>query len=50
MITGSNHLLTNWVARKNSDNTVCVVTIFISGTNQVRLITKEIIFILNDLG
>ena len=32
-------LLTDWFARKNLDNTVKFVTIFITGTNQVRSIT-----------
>ena len=38
-----NILLTDWFARKNVDNTVIFVTIFIIGTNQIRLITNNII-------
>ena len=36
-------LLNNWFARKNLDDTVIFVTIFITGTNQVRLITDNIV-------
>ena len=38
-----NILLTDWFARKNVDNTVIFVTIFIIGTNQICLITNNII-------
>ena len=37
-----NTLLTDWFARKNIDNMVIFVTIFITGMNQVRLITNNI--------
>ena len=36
-------LLTDWFARKNVDDTVIFVTIFITGTNQVGLITDNIV-------
>ena len=35
--------LTNWFARKNVDDTVIFVTIFITGTNQVHSITNNIV-------
>ena len=38
-----NVLLTNWFARKNVDDTVKFVTVFITGTNQVCLITDNIV-------
>ena len=34
-------LLTDWFARKNLDDTVIFVTIFITGKNQVCLITDN---------
>ena len=36
-------LLTDWFAQKNLDDTVIFVTIFITGTNQVRPITDNIV-------
>ena len=36
-------LLTDWFARKNVDDRVIFVTIFITGTNQVRSITDRIV-------
>ena len=38
-----NYLLTDWFARKNVDDTVIFVTIFITGTKQVRSITDEFV-------
>ena len=38
----TNILLTDWYARKNVDDTIIFVTIFITGTNQVRSITDSI--------
>ena len=37
-------MLTDWFAQKNVDYTVIFVTIFITGTNKVRLITDKIVF------
>ena len=39
----SHQLLTDWFARKNVDDTVIFVTIFITGTNQVHLIPHNIV-------
>ena len=38
-------VLTDWFAQKNVDNSVIFVTIFITGTNQVRSITNYNIYI-----
>ena len=40
-------LLTYWFARKNLDDTVIFVAIFITGTNQVRSITDNIKYNIN---
>ena len=39
-------MLAYWFARKNADDTVIIVTIFITGTNQVSSITNNILLYL----
>ena len=38
-------MLAYWFARKNADDTVIIVTIFITGTNQVSSITDNIVLL-----
>ena len=38
-------MLTDWFARKNLDDTVIFVIIFITGTKQVRSITNEFVLL-----